>query len=211
MNIQHKNTAPRYQRDSITSFLLVSRRTGGAENLAITIVEMEPSGSQNLHSHKPEQMYYILEGSGHRDGNNVRLFVQLLDGKKDRHIWSQSFDADIKEIFAMQSEIAQMIASEIQAFITPEEKELIEKIPTTDLTAYDYYQQGREEQWKFSSRISKSDPSILEKAENMYRQAIHYDSSFAKAYAGLAETFIEKFTLSGYLAVPYLDSALLLA
>jgi len=49
---------------------------------------------------------YVLEGSEHRDGNNVRLFVQLLDGKNDKHIWSKSYDADIEEIFSMQSEIA---------------------------------------------------------------------------------------------------------
>jgi mannose-6-phosphate isomerase-like protein (cupin superfamily) len=64
MNILHKNTAPRYQRDNITSYLLVSAGTCNAENLAITIVEMEPGGFQHLHSHEPEQMYYILEGHG---------------------------------------------------------------------------------------------------------------------------------------------------
>ena len=64
MNIQQRNTSPRYKRDDITSYLLVSKRTCGAEKLAITIVEMEPGGFQNLHSHEPEQMYYILEGSG---------------------------------------------------------------------------------------------------------------------------------------------------
>ena len=64
MNIQHQNTSPRYKRDQITSYLMVSKRTCGAEKLAITIVEMEPGGFQHLHSHEPEQMYYILEGSG---------------------------------------------------------------------------------------------------------------------------------------------------
>jgi mannose-6-phosphate isomerase-like protein (cupin superfamily) len=64
MNILQKNTAPRYQRDAITSYLLVSARTCNAENLAITIVEMETGGFQNLHSHEPEQMYYILDGQG---------------------------------------------------------------------------------------------------------------------------------------------------
>lgn len=65
---------------------------------------------------------YILEGSGLRDGNNVRLFVQLLDGRKDRHIWSEYYDAEIEDIFLMHSEIAQLVASEIRAVVTPEEK-----------------------------------------------------------------------------------------
>ena len=94
---------------------------------------------------------YILEGSGHRDGNNVRLIIQLLDGRKDQHLWSKTYDSDIEEIFSMQSEIAQLVAAEIEAFITPEEKQLIEKVPTANLTALDFYQRGNEERRKYSS------------------------------------------------------------
>ncbi len=64
MNILRKDSSPRYQRDQITSYLLVSKKTCGSENLSITIVEMEPGGVQHIHSHEPEQMYYIIEGSG---------------------------------------------------------------------------------------------------------------------------------------------------
>jgi mannose-6-phosphate isomerase-like protein (cupin superfamily) len=64
MKAQHRDTSPRYQRDDITSYLLVSSRTCDAEHLAISLVEMEAGGFQHLHSHEPEQMYYILEGRG---------------------------------------------------------------------------------------------------------------------------------------------------
>ena len=64
MNILRKNSAPRYKRDNIVSYLLASGRTCHAKNLSITLVEMEPGGVQHIHSHEPEQMYYILEGSG---------------------------------------------------------------------------------------------------------------------------------------------------
>ena len=64
MNVLRQNSAPRYQRDLITSYLLVSVTTCQAQNLAVTVVEMEPGGVQHLHTHAPEQMYYILEGSG---------------------------------------------------------------------------------------------------------------------------------------------------
>jgi mannose-6-phosphate isomerase-like protein (cupin superfamily) len=64
MHILTKNGSPRYKRDNITSHLLVSKLTCNSDNLAITLVEMEPGGKQHVHSHKPEQMYYILEGSG---------------------------------------------------------------------------------------------------------------------------------------------------
>jgi quercetin dioxygenase-like cupin family protein len=64
MNILKKNSSPRYKRDDITSYLLVSKLTCNSDNLAITLVEMEPGGVQHIHNHEPEQMYYILEGSG---------------------------------------------------------------------------------------------------------------------------------------------------
>lgn len=64
MNVVRKTSAPRYKRDNIVSYLLVSELTGNSKNLAITLVEMEPGGIQHVHSHDPEQMYYILEGSG---------------------------------------------------------------------------------------------------------------------------------------------------
>jgi mannose-6-phosphate isomerase-like protein (cupin superfamily) len=64
MNITRKNSAPRYRRDNIESFLLVSEITGGAKNLAVTLVEMEPDGVQHVHVHGQEQAYCILEGSG---------------------------------------------------------------------------------------------------------------------------------------------------
>ena len=64
MNILTRNSAPRYKRDGITSYLLASKRTGGAENLAVTLVEMFVDGFQHNHKHAPEQSYTILEGSG---------------------------------------------------------------------------------------------------------------------------------------------------
>ncbi|MFN2272533.1 MAG: cupin domain-containing protein [Anaerolineae bacterium] len=79
MNILKKNSSPRYKRDNITSHLLVSALTCGAENLAITLVEMEPGGVQHIHSHKPEQMYYILEGSGVMSVDGEQRQVQAGD------------------------------------------------------------------------------------------------------------------------------------
>ena len=64
MKVMRRETAPRYKRDGIESFLLVSKRTSDADQLSVTIVEMEPGGFQQIHSHHPEQMYYILDGAG---------------------------------------------------------------------------------------------------------------------------------------------------
>lgn len=144
---------------------------------------------------------YILEGSGHRDGNNVRLFVQLLDGRKDKHLWSKTYDADIEDISPMQSEIAQLVASEIEAIITPEEKQLITKIPTTNLTAYDYYQQGME-------AGNKGDNG---RAEKLYHKALENDSTFAIAYVKLGWIFWDRHYWETYFTKNFLDSSLLMA
>jgi TolB-like protein len=116
---------------------------------------------------------YVLEGSGHRDGDMVRLFVQLIDATKDQHIWSKSYDANIEEIFTLQSEIAQMVAGEIEVIITPEEMALIEKIPTTNQTAYDLYLKARAiADWNSSN-------DDIEQSIELLRYSIEYDPTFA--------------------------------
>lgn len=70
MKILRRNKSPRYKRDNIESFLLVSEKTSDSNNLSVTLVEMEPGGFQHLHSHKPEQMYYILKGEGEMTVDN---------------------------------------------------------------------------------------------------------------------------------------------
>jgi mannose-6-phosphate isomerase-like protein (cupin superfamily) len=79
VNILTKNVSPRYKRDHITSYLLVSKHTCDSDNLAITLVEMEPGGVQHIHSHEPEQMYYILEGFGVMAVDDQRRPVQAGD------------------------------------------------------------------------------------------------------------------------------------
>jgi len=148
---------------------------------------------------------YILEGSGFRDGNNIRLVVQLLDGRKDQHLWSKTYDSDIEEIFSVQSEIAQLVAAEIEAIITPEEKQLIEKIPTTNVTAYDFCQRGIEAIFGGDGKES------LDRAEELYHKALQYDSTFAQAYAGLALVYWYKHRWEEYLEEDYMDSMLILA
>ncbi len=79
MNIMSRENAPRYKRDNIESFLFVSQKTTVAQNLTVTLVEMEKGGIQKLHSHEPEQMYYILEGIGEMKVNDETRTVQSGD------------------------------------------------------------------------------------------------------------------------------------
>jgi len=91
---------------------------------------------------KEVNVSYLLEGTVQRFGNLVKIHAQLIDADIDDHIWEETFERDISdiiEIFKVQSEIAQIIAKELYSTITPEEKRIIEIIPTTDLNAYDFF------------------------------------------------------------------------
>ena len=150
---------------------------------------------------------YILEGSFQQYEDQARLIVQLIQSGTEGHIWANNYDRNWKDIFSVQSEVAQAIASELNAVITPEEKQRIEKIPTTNLTAYDYYQKGEEERSKYSS----DDSLALERAEDLYRYALDEDSTFALAYIGLAKVYYIKNYSKMYLSENFLDSVLILS
>jgi TolB-like protein/tetratricopeptide (TPR) repeat protein len=131
---------------------------------------------------------YIVEGSGQKYGNTFRLRVQLIDANNEKHLWGESFEQEIietKDIFQIQSRIAQSIAAELKATITPEEKQRIENLPTTSLTAYDFYQRGHDEIAKCP--YPEFNPAIINRAESYFQKALEYDSTFALAYFGLAE------------------------
>jgi TolB-like protein/class 3 adenylate cyclase/Tfp pilus assembly protein PilF len=86
---------------------------------------------------------HILEGSVQRAGNRVRVSAQLIDARTDTHLWAEHYDRDLGDLFAIQSEIAKKIADQLQAKISPSEKAAIEKVPTTDLAAFDLYERAK--------------------------------------------------------------------
>jgi TolB-like protein/Tfp pilus assembly protein PilF len=154
------------------------------------------------------EVAYVLEGSFQKSGDKIRLIVQLIQSGKEGHVWANNYDREWKDIFSVQSEVAQRIASELHAAITPNEKALIEKIPTTSLTAYDFYQKGREEHFKYWNDIDNK--AALQHAEDHYFEALRYDSSYAQAYTGLAWVYRNKNYWSEYFSGQFLDSGLVL-
>jgi len=160
---------------------------------------------------------YIIEGSGQKYDNAFRLRVQLVRAKgKESHLWANSYEQEIrnlKDIFSIQNQIAQAIATELKAVITPEEKQLIEKTPTTSLTAYNFYQRGQEEQSKYnqynpSTRVATR--VALDRANKLYRKALECDSAFAQAYVGMAYVYLYKHYDETYFSESFLDSVLIL-
>jgi TolB-like protein/Tfp pilus assembly protein PilF len=152
---------------------------------------------------------YILEGSGQKYGNSIRLTVQLIDAVNDKHIWSSPYEGVTDNIFSLQSQISEAIASELKAIISPEEKLLIEMAPTKSLIAYDLFNQGRSEYFKFG--LDNMKIASFNKAMTLYRQSLQYDSTYAQAYSGLAMGYLAKKDVKSDLRAIYLDSCLFYA
>jgi len=134
----------------------------------------------------------ILEGSVQKIGNNVRITAQLIEAKTDVHLWSEIYDKDISDIFAIQSEVAQNVAKELKATLTFVEKEQIKKIQTENPVAYNLYMHGR-------FYIEKRTNEALRNSIEYFEKAVAEDRDYALAYAGLADAY---FLLSWYSQMP---------
>ncbi len=127
---------------------------------------------------------HLLEGSVQRIGNRLRVNAQLIDTRADTHRWAQTYDRDVADLFAVQSEIAQTIAEQLHAKISPTEKRTIERPPTADLNAFDLYTRARNLSLPaFFSNAGKKD--LLE-ASDLLNQAVSRDPAFFQAYCQLA-------------------------
>ena len=122
---------------------------------------------------------YLVEGSGQRVGDRVLLNIQLIDAASDQPIWAEQYSREVTDIFALQNEVAQKIAEAVQAVVTPAEQQQLEKKPTENLLAYDYYLQGID---RLYSRTQEG----LEGAIPLLQKAIDEDPQFSLAYAQVA-------------------------
>ena len=123
---------------------------------------------------------HLLEGSVQRAANKIRVNAQLIDARTDAHLWAQTYDRDLADVFAIQSEIAKAIADQLQAKLSPNEKAAIEKPPTTDLAAFDLY--TRAKSWLLSVGFSPTDQQNVQQAIELLNQAVGRDPAFFEAY-----------------------------
>ena len=129
---------------------------------------------------------YLVEGSGQKIGNQILLNIQLIEASTDNHLWAERYKREAGDIFELQQEVARSIADAIEAIITPEEAEQIEKIPTTNLEAYDYFLKGQDPFYRETREG-------LEAAIPYFKKAIELDPQFAlaHAYTALAYAFLD--------------------
>jgi serine/threonine-protein kinase len=126
----------------------------------------------------------VVEGSVQRSGNRVRVNAQLVDARTDQHLWAQTYDRELADVFAIQSEIAKTIADQLQAKLSPAEKKAIERPPTSDITAFDLYTRAKTLILRLGS-ISNDRTDSLQ-AVDLLNQAVARDPSFFDAYCQLA-------------------------
>jgi TolB-like protein/Tfp pilus assembly protein PilF len=125
----------------------------------------------------------VLEGSVRHVGNQVRIVAQLIDARNEGHLWADTYDKEMTQIFAVQSDVAQKIANALQAKLAPEELKRIEKKQTENTEAYELYLKGR---FYWNKRTSAD----LQKAIVYFNQAVEKDPTYALAYAGLADSYV---------------------
>ena len=127
---------------------------------------------------------HLLEGSVQRAANRIRVNAQLIDARTDAHLWGQTYDADLADIFAIQSKIAETIVDQLRAKLSPAEKAAIEKPPTKNLTAYDLYLRGRALYADTTANIPATEK--LPRAASLLEEAVVRDPQFLLAWCLLS-------------------------
>jgi serine/threonine protein kinase/tetratricopeptide (TPR) repeat protein len=130
---------------------------------------------------------HVLEGSVQRAGSKVRVNAQLIDTRNDTHVWAEQYDRNVNDVFAIQSEIAQKIADQLQAKVSAAQKAAIQERPTNDLVAYDLYVRATALADAADPPNQEQDGDRLRKAVDLLNQAIARDPSFLLAYCRLAQ------------------------
>ena len=148
-----------------------------------SVMQYKTRGERNLREIGQQLgVAHVLEGSVQRAGNRIRVNAQLINARTDAHLWAQTYDRDLADVFAIQSEIAKAIAGQLEAKLSPREENAIERPPTSDIPAFELYAQA-----KNVLAIRNARSNLLE-AVDLLNQAIARDPSFFKAYCQLAHT-----------------------
>jgi TolB-like protein/cytochrome c-type biogenesis protein CcmH/NrfG len=124
----------------------------------------------------------VLEGSVQKAADKVRVIVQFIDARTDSHLWARTYDRDLADVFAIQSEVAQEIADSLQAKLSPAEASTVATAPTKDAAAYDFFLKGEYQQ---RAALSEQIPEPFDQAAAWYKDAIARDPNFALAMARL--------------------------
>ena len=128
----------------------------------------------------------LILGSVRKARNQVKISVQLIDGTSEQYLWQQTYEREIEDVFSVQSDVAQQIASALKARVSEDVKKRIEAIPTANLEAYDFFLKGKEESNKYWSGTNSDH---INKAIEFYTQAVSLDPKFSDGFTGLGQCY----------------------
>jgi TolB-like protein/DNA-binding winged helix-turn-helix (wHTH) protein/Flp pilus assembly protein TadD len=131
---------------------------------------------------------YVLEGSVRKAGDQLRITAQLIDATTGGHVWSDRYDRQLRDIFALQDEITKQIVAALRFEIDKAELTRVRRVPTENLTAYDFYLRGLESSFRVASETTKEANAH---ARQMFAKAAELDSTYAEAYVGLSRTYFD--------------------
>ena len=149
-----------------------------------SVMQYRSSATRNLRQIAKELgVAHILEGTVQRFGNQVRVSAQLIDARTDTHVWAERYDRDLADVFAIESELAKEIVSQLQAKLSPAEKAAIEERPTSDLRAYELYVRAKDLMTRAVN--VRAEKNLLEAAD-LLNEAVTRDPMFFLGYCELA-------------------------
>jgi len=138
----------------------------------------------------------ILEGSIRREGDDIRVTVQLIKVEDESHLWAENYKKKLASVFALQDEVSQAIAQALQVTLTPAKISALASAPPKNTAAYEYYLKGK---YQFTSKYVPSlQESDFQAAVNMFNKALKSDSNYALAYVGLAAAYEIKWAFNGF-------------
>ncbi|MFN2604465.1 MAG: FlgO family outer membrane protein, partial [Gemmatimonadaceae bacterium] len=183
-----EDKANEYFADGVQDQILTDlAKVADLKVISRTSVMQYKTASHNLREIARELgVAHVLEGTVQRSANRVRVNAQLINAQTDTHLWGETYDRDLADVFAIQSEIAKRIVDQLQVKLSPREKAAIEQPPTSDLTAYDLY--IRAKSLHDSVSYSASNKHSLLQAADLLDQAVARDPSFFDAYCWLVRT-----------------------
>ncbi len=176
-----------YFSDGITEDILtLLAKIEGFKVVSRTSVMQYKGANKNIREIARElNANHILEGSVRRDGDRVRIVAQLVNAEAGDHVWVRTYDKQLTQIFDVQSQVAEDIAMALENELSQEDREQINRVPTTSITAYDYYLQGRNYYMRYTEEDNKH-------AIELFGRALQIDPDFALAHAGLGDALAQK-------------------
>ncbi|MCP4896629.1 MAG: protein kinase [bacterium] len=176
-----------YFSDGMTEALITDLSKIGALRVIARSSAMRYKGSEKSLEEIASELGVdaLVEGTVQREGERVRISVQLIEAATQRNLWADRYERQLTSVLALQSEVAQAIAREIRIQVTPSERDLLAEAPEVDPEAYEAYLQGR-------SHVYRLTPADLEKALQYFQLALERDPGYAPAQAGIALVWLAR-------------------